>query len=477
MSFGGLLLSPFTWAQSGFTIVQHGPSMVTPRMDHMINTNANGEVILFGGHTFNFAIEGTGNYYDTTLQQWQSFPMQSTHDMGGFSILPDGKWLVFGGCSSNSGVGQLATAEIFDPITKTSSLTGQMSIARTNCRGATLTDGKVLVVGNWYNSASTADIYDPGTGTFTATGNVVSPRSHAHVFPTDDGGAVVIGGVNEYGSVRYESIEYYAPSTDSFSLLHANLIPDSSGYLSSSSGTYPPSSLQLADGRYIFIAYKQVNGGNRYRVVSFDPATKQTAMIETNPPLPVYSNLPGDSVAFSGELVVDKKRNLIHLLGVTPKSTTPQLGLFTIDVDKEELIIPQQLVPTNYYIGYSLPILMHNGDIMLTGGSHNANFGAHDSVMVIRPTYKVPTGHPETPVVSLELFPNPAQTAISIALPTGAPSVEGFIVDVLGRQWAAYTGSSDGVWRLSVVDWPAGWYQVVLFDQHQKRYTKAFIKQ
>lgn len=470
-------LSPYlSFAQAGFTLVDHGPSLITPRMDHMIATTPAGEVMLFGGHTTGFAIEGTAEYFDTTGQQWQSFPMLSTHDMGGMTILNNGTWLVFGGCSSDLGVGQLADAEIVDPITKTSSATGSMTIARTNCRGATLSSGKVLVVGNWYNSAAYADLYDPATGTFTATGNVVSPRSHAHVFPTNDGGAAVIGGANENGSTRYESIEYFDPGTNSFTTLQPTIIPDSSGYLTTSSGTYPPSALQLADGRYVFLATKWVNNDYFYQLVTFDPATKMTAVLRTTPALPTYNYAAGDTVAFSGEFIVDPDNNLIHLLGVSNDGTHNYMGLYTVDVNRGILQMPSALQPVDYHMGYSIPVLLHNGDIMLTGGSHNANFGAHDSVLTIRPTYTIPTNSPSVAATTLRLYPNPAQSSVTIEIPNQIQHLDGIVIDVLGRTMARYHADAGGSWQLSVANWPSGWYRVIM-QEGNHRYMATFLKQ
>jgi hypothetical protein len=60
-----------------------------------------------------------------------------------------------------------------------------MNVARTNACATTLKDGRVLVVGNWYNSADYAEIYDPLANTFTLTGACLKARAWPVIIPTD----------------------------------------------------------------------------------------------------------------------------------------------------------------------------------------------------------------------------------------------------------------------------------------------------
>ncbi len=63
-----------------------------------------------------------------------------------------------------------SSAERFDPVTETFSLTGVMNTARSSFTATNLDDGTVLLVGGWefydgyglaYVPAATAEIYDP----------------------------------------------------------------------------------------------------------------------------------------------------------------------------------------------------------------------------------------------------------------------------------------------------------------------------
>ena len=74
----------------------------------------------------------------------------------------------------------LATAEVWDPKTETSSATGPLHEPRAFHSATTLPDGRVLVVGgldNYDGSVhATAEVWDPTTGMFTPTGSLATGR-------------------------------------------------------------------------------------------------------------------------------------------------------------------------------------------------------------------------------------------------------------------------------------------------------------
>jgi Kelch motif/Galactose oxidase, central domain len=120
----------------------------------------------------------------------------------------------------------LATAELFDPATGRWSPAGSMRFARAGAAAATLSDGRVLVVGAAGESFSakmdprvfdTAEVYDPATGRFSLVGSL-PPIDRAAIaaagvdVPTDspswtstgtlvalpDGGALLVGHTDEW---------------------------------------------------------------------------------------------------------------------------------------------------------------------------------------------------------------------------------------------------------------------------------------
>ena len=86
------------------------------------------------------------------------------------TLLNNGRVLITGG----RGESVTATAELYDPQTKTFLRTGSMLTARYKHTAGLLTDGKVLIAGgsddrDWQGLTNSAEIYDPHTQKFVAT--------------------------------------------------------------------------------------------------------------------------------------------------------------------------------------------------------------------------------------------------------------------------------------------------------------------
>lgn len=115
------------------------------------------------------------------------------------TLLANGKVLVAGG---SAGTTTLASAELFDPNTRTWAMTGSLTGARQLHTATTLntssnasTSGKVLVSGGLNGTASvnTAQLYAAATGTWTAATNLNAAR-HGHTATMLANGQVLIAG-------------------------------------------------------------------------------------------------------------------------------------------------------------------------------------------------------------------------------------------------------------------------------------------
>ena len=111
---------------------------------------------------------------------------------GGYTttLLPDGKVLLAGGAGAPAlpPVGSsVASAELYDPATKSFTPTGDMTMGRWRHAPTLLLSGKVLIAGGYSENAGrptdpariSAELYDPSTGIFTPTGNMAGPGGAA----------------------------------------------------------------------------------------------------------------------------------------------------------------------------------------------------------------------------------------------------------------------------------------------------------
>lgn len=116
-------------------------------------------------------------------------PMASARSGQTATLLPDGKVLVAGGGT--------ASAELYNPATRTFSATGHMSVPRTHATATLLRSGKVLVAGGLLRGKTqlaSAELYDPVTGNWARTGSMHVARSGQTATLLPDGKVLVAGG-------------------------------------------------------------------------------------------------------------------------------------------------------------------------------------------------------------------------------------------------------------------------------------------
>jgi galactose oxidase-like protein/Kelch motif protein len=133
------------------------------------------------------------------------------------TLLQDGKVLIVGGENLN---GMVSQAEIFDPVSQTSSLAAASIAARTDHTATRLLDGRVLVIGGRGQNGplTSTEIYEPLTAAFTAGPSMTTPRSGHTATVLSNGNVLVAGGDASGGA------EIYNLATQSFSSIAANMI-------------------------------------------------------------------------------------------------------------------------------------------------------------------------------------------------------------------------------------------------------------
>jgi uncharacterized delta-60 repeat protein len=128
-----------------------------------------------------------------------------------------GKVLLAGGYNGH----YLNTAEIFDPVDKSFTFTGNLNVARSGAAAVLLRDGTVLVVGG-YNGyyLNHAELYNPFSETFSPTsGFMLYARQDPAIVLLSDGNVLVTGGYNGTSGSEafYSTTELYDPATRTFS--------------------------------------------------------------------------------------------------------------------------------------------------------------------------------------------------------------------------------------------------------------------
>ena len=112
------------------------------------------------------------------------------------TCLQDGRVLVTGGCGGNHCEAILASAELYEPSSRTFRCVASMGTARASHAAALLPDGRVLVVGGWKDTGPTAsaEVYDPATDRWAAVPRMTEPRVSLIAVPLQDGRVLVMGG-------------------------------------------------------------------------------------------------------------------------------------------------------------------------------------------------------------------------------------------------------------------------------------------
>ena len=198
------------------------------RAEHTATALADGRVLVVGGyygvHT-STALQtlATAEIYDPAADRWRlAAPLAAPRQRHTATLLRDGRVLVVGGAGKG---GQLltatATAEIYDPVADRWAATGALHTTRWDHQAIVLADGRIMVVGGReqvfggsYTSLATAEIYDPAAGTWAVARPMGEPRFGHAAATLTDGRVLVVGGRNRDNSRNLQTAEIYDPATD-----------------------------------------------------------------------------------------------------------------------------------------------------------------------------------------------------------------------------------------------------------------------
>src|SRR5215472_12728866 len=204
-------LSPQGPAVTGYgagpdSFVPVGP-MTTPREDFTATLLKNGEVLMAGGITTNFADLSSAELYNPATGKWaNTTPTNAPGYAETSTLLPNGNVLVTG--FSGSGA---STGEVYNPAKATWTNTGPMPAQQSFATATLLPNGQVLVAGG---ATAAAELYNTATNTWNSTDTPTTARQSATATLLPDGQVLVAGGVTPGGaSNALPNAELYNPAT------------------------------------------------------------------------------------------------------------------------------------------------------------------------------------------------------------------------------------------------------------------------
>jgi galactose oxidase-like protein len=186
-------------------------------IDHAAVTLQDGRAMITGGTD----LSGSQYFIHVFNEAAGSWPvvgnMIKNREAHAAVVLTNGRVLDIGGSSVPYHVAGastvLSSAELFNPTTNTSTLTGSMATARASFTATRLSNGKVLVAGGTDGTTtfSSSELYDPATGTWSATGSLALARTRHFATLLQDGRVLVVGGASTTAT------ELYDPATGTWS--------------------------------------------------------------------------------------------------------------------------------------------------------------------------------------------------------------------------------------------------------------------
>lgn len=241
LAVAALFCSPATDAFAAIGWQPTG-SLSVPRADHTATLLEDGSVLVAGGRSPNFSTEASAELYDPSTGRWTTLPPMSSARYDHTASLLDGpacsaamppSWcgdvLVVGGTGS-------ASAELFDPATRSWSPTTAPPAAPRREHTATGLDGpacttgmppswcgKVLVAGGEAPTSpparlDSAELYDPATSTWGPADSLTDARAGHNAILLGSGQPLAVGGRGESGETGESigSAELYDPDADTW---------------------------------------------------------------------------------------------------------------------------------------------------------------------------------------------------------------------------------------------------------------------
>jgi len=327
--------------------------MNTARGGHTATLLLDGKVLITGGWAGSTTWASAELYDPVTRTFTPTSDMTTVRYCHTATLLPNGKVLIAGGQSRlngtlNDAVSAVATTELYDASTGTFSAAGNMTQARA-CHTAILLDtGQVLIAGGSAGNGNmaSAELYDPITGAFTPTGDMTEPGCETATLLAN--GKVLITRLGGYGPPNHA--ELYDPATGTFTRTGSMV------YLDQGIG---PAAVLLPNGRVLIAGgFLGEDYGFSAHAELYEPATGAftPASNMTDGLTPETATLLGDGTAF----IVG--RGFIHAAASTGVCCTGSVEVY--DPATSTFVSSGNTPP----VGGQTATLLPDGTVLLSGG-------------------------------------------------------------------------------------------------------------
>jgi len=338
-------------------------NLVTPRTEHTATLLQNGKVLVVGGGV-GAGDDHSAELYDPVTRTWSLTPRLTYNRQGHTAtLLPDGRVLVAGGIFIPI---ENPSAELYDPVSGTWSNTGS-PLGRAGHSATLLPNGKVLIAGGFERGSedssplTSAELYDPVTGKWSFTGSLNVGRSGSTMTLLQDGRVLIAGGryaIDDHQTwLVASSAEIYNPATGKWS---------ATGNLKTS--RYNHRAILLRNGKVL------VRGGSGEGSVDvaelYDPTTGTWTFIGTGTATP--------NPTLFGTLTLLPDDRVLAVGGYVSDFVPPDIFNF-LSIDSAELYDPERATWTsarnpNVPRYAHTATLLRNGEVLIVGGqSHSYN--------------------------------------------------------------------------------------------------------